>query len=90
MLEALRCVDIVRPYHELEYVSGCKELNADIFVIGEDWGSKPHNLDVESYLKSEGKKIIQVLYNPRTSSTRIKQNTIAQSHRRNYIEQAVA
>lgn len=90
MLEALSCVDIVRPYHELEYVSGCKELNADIFVIGEDWGSKPHNIEVESYLKSKGKKIIQVLYNARTSSTRIKQITIAQSHRRNYIEQAVA
>jgi glycerol-3-phosphate cytidylyltransferase len=90
MLKALRCVDIVRPYYELEYISGCKELNADIFVIGEDWGSKPHNVDVESYLKSEGKKIIQVLYNPRTSSTRIKQNTIAQFHRRNHIEQAVA
>jgi glycerol-3-phosphate cytidylyltransferase len=90
MLGALRCVDIVRPYHELEYVSGCKELNVDIFVIGEDWGSKPHNVDVESYLKGEGKKIIQVLYNPRTSSSRIKQNTIAQSHSRNYIEQAVA
>ena len=90
MLKALRCVDIVRPYHKLEYVSGCKEVNADIFVIGEDWGSKPHNIDVETYLKREGKKIFQVLYNPRTSSTRIKQNTIAQSHRRNYIEQAVA
>lgn len=34
MLKALRCVDIVRPYHELEYVSGCKELKPDIFVIG--------------------------------------------------------
>ena len=89
MLNALSCVDIVRPYHELEYVSGCKELNADIFVVGEDWGIKPHNIDVESYLKSEGKKIIQVLYNPRTSSSRIKQNTIAQSNRNNYIEQSV-
>ena len=38
--------------------------------------------------ESEGKKIIQVLYNPRTSSTRIKQNTIDQSHIKNYIEQA--
>ncbi|MDH3762974.1 MAG: cytidylyltransferase, partial [Gammaproteobacteria bacterium] len=46
--------------------------------------------DVESYLKTEGKKIIQVLYDTRTSSTKIKQNTIAQSHRRNYIGQAVA
>ena len=40
MLKALSCVDIVRPYHELEYVSACKELNVDIFVIGGDWGNK--------------------------------------------------
>lgn len=79
MLEALRCVDIVRPYHELEYVSGCKALNADIFVTGEDWGSNQHNLDVESYLHATGKKIIQVRYNPRTSSTKIKQTAIAQT-----------
>lgn len=38
MLSALSCVDIVRPYHELEYLSGCKELDVDIFVVGEDWG----------------------------------------------------
>lgn len=90
MLKAMRCVDIVRPYYELEYVSGCKELNVDIFVIGQDWGNKTHNTDVESYLKTEGKKIIQVLYDTRTSSTKIKQNTIAQSHRKNYAGQAVA
>ncbi len=90
MLKALRVVDIVRPYHELEYVSGCKELEADIFVIGEDWGSKPYNIDVESFLKNAGKKIVQVHYNPRTSSSKIKQNTVAQFHTRNCIEQAVA
>jgi glycerol-3-phosphate cytidylyltransferase len=90
MLEALSCVDIVRPYHKLEYVSGCRELNVDIFVVGEDWGVKPHNINVESYLKSRGKKIIQVPYNLRTSSSRIKQNTIAQTHERNYVEKAVA
>ena len=79
MLEALQCVDIVRPYHELEYVSGCKELNVDIFVIGEDWGRKKHNLDVEAYLEAAGKQITQVRYNPRTSSTKIKQTVIAQT-----------
>ncbi len=78
MLQALSCVDIVRPYHQLEYVSGCRELGADIFVIGEDWGSKPHNLDVETYLRGAGKKIVQVRYNPRTSSTKIKQAVRAQ------------
>ena len=90
MLKSLRCIDIVRPYHELEYVSACKELNVDIFVIGEDWGHKPHNIEVESYLKAEGKQILQVLYNPRTSSTKIKQDTIAQFQNDQYIEHAIA
>lgn len=79
MLESLRCVDIVRPYHSLEYVEGCRELDADIFVIGEDWGAKPHNLAVEEYLKVGGKQIVQILYDPRTSSSIIKQTVIAQS-----------
>ena len=52
MLEALSCVDIVRPYYQLEYVSGCKEVDVDIFVVGEDWGKKPHNLDVNNYLRA--------------------------------------
>ncbi len=81
MLEALQCVDIVRPYYDFEYVSGCKELNVDIFVIGEDWARKPHNLNVEAYLTALGKKIVQVRYNPRTSSTEIKQTVIAQTNR---------
>lgn len=89
MLRALECVDIVIPYHELEYVSGCKEVKADIFVIGEDWGDKQHNLDVEAYLKSEDKKIVQVSYNPLTSSSKIKQNVIAQTHRGKYLVQEV-
>ncbi len=38
MLKALRCVDDVVSYGKLEYVTNCKELDVDIFVIGEDWG----------------------------------------------------
>jgi|TARA_R110001583_G_scaffold10653_6_gene48859 cytidyltransferase-like protein len=90
MLKALRCVDIVQPYHELEYVSGCKAVDADIFVVGEDWGKKRHNIEVEAYLKSQGKQIIQVLYNPRTSSSRIKQHTVSQTHKTAYAEKHVA
>ena len=81
MLKALRCVDIVRPYYDLEYTSACKELDVDIFVIGEDWGKAPHNLEVESFLKATGKSIIQVSYHPLTSSTKIKEKTITQLHK---------
>jgi len=80
MLEALRCVDRVLPYHTLEYVSACMALNVDIFVVGEDWGRNPHNIDVETYLQTKGKQIIQVLYNPRTSSTQIKKDVMAQQN----------
>ncbi len=89
MLKALSCVDIVRPYYELEYVSACKELNVDIFVIGGDWGNKAHNIEVENYLKSMGKKIVQVSYSSRTSSTKIKQKVIAQFNKGRDIETAV-
>lgn len=90
MLAALRCIDIVHPYHKLEYVSACMELNVDIFVVGEDWGRKSHNLEVESYLKAAGKQIVQVCYNPQTSSTKIKQRVIGQSRVDMYISQTAA
>ena len=81
MLEALSCVDIVRPYYQLEYVSGCKEVDVDIFVVGEDWGKKQHNLDVNNYLRKMGKEIAQATYNPRTSSTKIKKIVLNQSQK---------
>ena len=90
MLKALECVDDVVAYNKLEYVSNCKELNVDIFVIGEDWGDNPHNIAVEKYLKSKGAKIIQVSYNPITSSTKIKQNVVAQSHKGKFVAQTIA
>jgi glycerol-3-phosphate cytidylyltransferase len=65
-------------------------VNADIFVIGEDWGKQAHNLAVEAYLKSTGKQIKQVRYNPRTSSTTIKQNVMAQSYHSPSLKIAVA
>ncbi len=89
MLKALECVDDVVSYDKLEYVSNCKELNVDIFVIGEDWGDKAHNTAVEKHLKSKGATIVQVSYNPLTSSTKIKQNVIAQSHKGKYAAHTI-
>ena len=77
MLLALGCVDIALPYHELDYIAVCKEVKADIFVIGEDWGRKPHNQGVEEYLKSQGKEIVQIKYSPRNSSTKIKKDVLS-------------
>ena len=89
MLRALRCVNIVRPYYELEYVSGCRALDADIFVVGEDWGRAPHNLNVERYLASRGKSVVPVVYNSRTSSSKIKRDVMAQSRSSEHVAQSV-
>ena len=43
--------------------------------------------DVEKYFDAQGKKVVQVQYHPRTSSTKIKQNIIAQFQRNNDITQ---
>jgi glycerol-3-phosphate cytidylyltransferase len=77
MLQALRCVDIVLPYHELDYIDVCKEVKADIFVIGEDWGRKPHNQGIEDFLKSQGKEVVQIKYSPKNSSTSIKKDVLS-------------
>jgi len=77
MLLALSCVDIALPYHKLDYIAVCKEVKADIFVIGEDWGKKPHNKGVEDFLRAQGKEIVQIKYNPRSSSTGIKKDVIS-------------
>ena len=66
MLQALRCVDIVIPYHELDYLTICQQVKADIFVMGDDWEGKFDFL----------KKYCQVIYLPRTvgiSTTKLKQ-----------------
>jgi len=55
------------------------ELDVDIFVVGEDWGHKSHNINVESYLNSKGSEIVKVKYDLRTSSTQIKQSVLSQS-----------
>lgn len=89
MLQALRCVNIVLPYYELDYISVCQAVKADIFVIGEDWGRKPHNVGVENHLNDQGKKTIQIKYNPRTSSTQIKKDVFTQFQSSKLIEQIV-
>jgi glycerol-3-phosphate cytidylyltransferase len=77
MLLALSCVDIALPYHELDYINVCKKVKADIFVIGEDWGRKPHNQGIEEFLKGQSKEVVQIKYNPKNSSTRIKKDVLS-------------
>ena len=71
-------VPIVPLEQRIEMLRALACVDIDIFVVGEDWGKKPHNLDVDNYIRDIGKQIEQVHYNTRTSSTKIKQMVLAQ------------
>jgi glycerol-3-phosphate cytidylyltransferase len=89
MLSALRCVDKVEPYFNLDYISTCKELKIDTFVADEDWSDEIHNLELEKYFKKGGRKFIKADYCPHNSSIKIKNDTIAQFYKKTKIPQPV-
>lgn len=71
IIKALRYPDIVIPQHSLDHTNIVRNLNIDIFVVGDDWAGK------YDYLKELG---VTVFYFPRgegVSSTKIKEEILA-------------
>ncbi len=67
IIKALKQPDIVIPQHSLEQSQLVKNLNIDMFVIGDDWLGK------YDYLKDLGVKVFYFPYGKGTSSTKIKE-----------------
>ncbi len=71
IIKALRHPDIVIPQHSLDHTDIVRNLNIDIFVVGDDWVGK------YDYLKELG---VTVFYFPRgegVSTTKIKEEILA-------------
>jgi glycerol-3-phosphate cytidylyltransferase len=66
IVEGLKAPDLVIPQHTLEHTSTVKNLNIDIFVIGDDWVGK------YDYLQDEGIKVFYLPYGMGVSSTNLK------------------
>lgn len=79
-LKSLKCVDVVIPYDKLEFVSNLKKINADVFVIGEDWGKQTRHTEAVNYMRDSGKKVVQFPYTVKTSTSSIKNKVIDQSN----------
>lgn len=70
IIKALRHPDIVIPQHSLDHTEIVRNLNIDIFVVGDDWVGK------YDYLKELG---VTVFYFPRgegVSTTKIKEEIL--------------
>ena len=70
IIKALRHPDIVIPQRSLDHTEIVKNLNIDVFVVGDDWTGK------YDYLKELGVTVFYFPYGEGVSSTKIKQEIL--------------
>jgi cytidyltransferase-related domain len=70
IIEALKYPDIVIPQKSLDHTEIVKNLNIDVFVVGDDWKGK------YDYLKELGVTVFYFPYGSGASSTAIKQQIV--------------
>lgn len=67
IVSALKYPDVVIPQRSLEHTQRVKDLNIDIFVVGDDWRGK------YDYLRELGVKVFYFPYGAGVSSSSLKQ-----------------
>lgn len=71
-LNALECVTLATPYHELEFIHHLTIYNPSVFVIGEYWGNEERHIDAELWCQESGTTVKQISYTSITATTEIK------------------
>lgn len=72
IIEALKYPDVVIPQRSLEHTVRVKDLNIDIFVVGDDWRGK------YDYLRDLGVKVFYFPYGAGVSSSSLKKQIFNQ------------
>jgi len=72
IVDALKYPDVVIPQRSLEHTERVKDLNIDIFVIGDDWKGK------YDYLRDLGVKVFYFPYGSGISSSNLKAKIVDQ------------
>jgi choline-phosphate cytidylyltransferase/glycerol-3-phosphate cytidylyltransferase len=75
IVEALKYPDVVVPQRSLEHTERVKDLNIDIFVVGDDWKGK------YDYLRDLGVKVFYFPYGSGVSSSNLKEKIYNQYNR---------
>ena len=70
IIEALKYPDVVIPQRTLDHTEVVKQLNIDVFVVGDDWMGK------YDYLKDLGVTVFYFPYGDGVSSSKIKQEIL--------------
>lgn len=71
IIRSIEYVDAVVPQYDMDKLTMCKKLKADILFVGDDWYDTPKWEAYEKELKELGIKIIYFPYTKGISSTQI-------------------
>lgn len=82
MLQALRCVTLVIPYHKLEFLTHLEWVRPQVLVVGEQWGTLQRHKDAEEWMANHGGRVVMVSRYPNESTTDIKRRVVEQHLRR--------
>lgn len=73
MLYSLRCVDMVVPYFEFEFVSSLEMIRPQVLAVGEPWGGANRHIDAELWADRNNCRFERIDRSPEESTTKIKE-----------------
>jgi glycerol-3-phosphate cytidylyltransferase len=71
IVRSIKYVDAVVPQYDMDKLTMCKKLKANILFVGDDWYDTPKWKDYEREFQKEGIKIVYFPYTKGISSTQI-------------------
>ena len=72
IVRSIKYVDAAVPQYDMDKLTACKKLGAQVLFVGDDWYNAPKWNDFEKQFKEAGIKIIYFPYTKGTSSTQIR------------------
>ena len=73
IVKSCKYVDAAVPQYDMDKLTACKKLKADILFVGDDWYKTPKWEEYEKEFKEAGIKIVYFPYTQNVSSTKIRQ-----------------
>ena len=73
IVRSCKYVDVAVPQYDMDKLTACKKLKADILFVGDDWYKTPKWEEYEKEFKEAGIKIVYFPYTQNVSSTKIRQ-----------------
>lgn len=71
LVRSCRYVDAAIPQYDMDKLTACKKLGAELLFVGDDWYGSEKWKQYESEFRKEGVRIIYFPYTKRVSSTKI-------------------